>query len=40
MMVVAIVAAILAPIMAYLLYYALSRRREYLADAGAARLRR
>jgi heat shock protein HtpX len=40
MMVVAIVAAILAPIMAYLLYFALSRRREYLADAGAARLTR
>jgi len=40
MLVVAIVAAILAPIMAYLLYFALSRRREYLADAGAARLTR
>jgi len=39
-LVVAIVAAILAPIMAYLLYFALSRRREYLADAGAARLTR
>ena len=37
---IAIVAAILAPIMAYLLYFALSRRREYLADAGAARLTR
>jgi heat shock protein HtpX len=37
---VAILAAILAPIMAYLLYFALSRRREYLADAGAARLTR
>jgi heat shock protein HtpX len=37
---VAIIAAILAPIMAYLLYFALSRRREYLADAGAARLTR
>jgi len=33
MLVIAIVAAILAPIMAYLLYFALSRRREYLADA-------
>lgn len=40
LLVVAIVAAILAPIMAQLLYYALSRRREYLADAGAARLTR
>ena len=40
MMIVAIVAAILAPIMAYLLYYALSRKREYLADAGGARLTR
>ncbi len=37
---IAIAAAILAPIMAYLLYFALSRRREYLADAGAARLTR
>jgi heat shock protein HtpX len=40
MMIIAIVAAILAPIMAYLLYFALSRRREYLADAGGARLTR
>jgi heat shock protein HtpX len=40
MLVVALVAAILAPLMAYLLYFALSRRREYLADAGAARLTR
>ncbi len=40
MLVVAIVVAILAPIMAYLLYYALSRKREYLADAGGARLTR
>jgi len=40
MLIVAIVAAILAPLMAYLLYFALSRRREYLADAGAARLTR
>jgi heat shock protein HtpX len=38
--IIAIVAAILAPIMAQLLYFALSRRREYLADAGAARLTR
>jgi heat shock protein HtpX len=40
MLVAAIVVAILAPIMAYLLYFALSRRREYLADAGGARLTR
>ena len=40
MLVVAIFAAILAPIMAHILYYALSRKREYLADAGAARLTR
>ncbi len=37
---IAILAAILAPVMAYLLYFALSQRREYLADAGAARLTR
>ena len=40
MLVIAIVAAILAPLMAYLLYFALSRRREYFADADAARLTR
>ena len=40
MMIVAIVAAVLAPLFAYLLYFALSRRREYLADAGGARLTR
>ena len=40
LLVIAIIAAIVAPIMAYLLYFALSRRREYLADAGAARLTR
>ena len=40
MLLIAIAAAILAPIFAYLLYFALSRRREYLADAGAARLTR
>ncbi|MFC1841340.1 M48 family metallopeptidase [Thermodesulfobacteriota bacterium] len=40
MIAVAIIAAILAPIMTYLLYFALSRRREYLADAGGARLTR
>jgi heat shock protein HtpX len=40
MLVIAILAAILAPIFANLLYFALSRRREYLADAGAVRLTR
>ena len=40
MMVVAIVMAILAPILAYLIYFAISRRREYLADANAAVLTR
>lgn len=40
MIVVAIVCAILAPIFAHILYFALSRRREYLADAGAVRLTR
>lgn len=39
-MVVAIVFAILAPIAAQLLYFAISRRREYLADANGARLTR
>jgi heat shock protein HtpX len=38
--IIAIVAAILAPILAQILYFALSRRREYLADAGGARLSR
>lgn len=37
---IAVLAAILAPIMTQLLYFALSRRREYLADAGAVRLTR
>ncbi len=36
----AILFAILAPIFAQLLYFALSRKREYLADASAARLTR
>ncbi|MHC5164573.1 MAG: M48 family metallopeptidase, partial [Planctomycetota bacterium] len=40
MMIVAILFAILAPIMAQLLYFALSRKREYLADAGGVRLTR
>ena len=40
MAVLAIVLAILAPIFAQLIYFAISRRREYLADAGAARLTR
>lgn len=38
--VVAVVLAILAPILARLLYFAISRRREYLADATAVRLTR
>ncbi|MCP4583571.1 MAG: M48 family metallopeptidase [candidate division Zixibacteria bacterium] len=37
---VAIVFAILAPIAAYLFYFAISRKREYLADATAVRLTR
>jgi heat shock protein HtpX len=40
LMVVAIVMAILAPIVARLLYFAISRKREYLADATAVRLTR
>jgi heat shock protein HtpX len=40
MLIFAFAAAILAPIMAQLLYFALSRKREYLADAGSARLTR
>jgi len=40
MLLIAILAAVLAPIMTQLLYFALSRKREYLADAGAARLTR
>ncbi len=40
LLLIAVAAAILAPIMAYLLYFAISRRREYLADAGAVRLTR
>ena len=40
MMVLAIVLAILAPLFAQILYFALSRKREYLADAGAVRLTR
>ena len=39
-LVLALIAAILAPIMAQLLYFALSRKREYLADADGARLTR
>ena len=38
--VVAVVLAILAPILARLFYFALSRKREYLADASAVRLTR
>ena len=40
MMVVAVVLAILAPLLARLIYFAVSRRREYLADAHAATLTR
>ena len=40
MMIAAIILAILAPIAAQLLYFAISRRREYLADANGARLTR
>lgn len=40
MMIVAILLAILAPLFAQILYFALSRKREYLADAGAVRLTR
>jgi heat shock protein HtpX len=40
MMVVALVLAILAPILAQLLYFACSRRREYLADASSAQFTR
>ena len=39
-MIVAIVFAILAPILARLFYFAISRKREYLADASAVRLTR
>ena len=40
MLVAAILFAILAPILTQLLYFALSRKREYLADAGGVRLTR
>ena len=40
LMIVAIVFAILAPILARLLYFSISRKREYLADASAVRLTR
>lgn len=40
MMVLALVFAIIAPILARLLYFACSRRREYLADAGSAQFTR
>jgi heat shock protein HtpX len=39
-LVVSIIVAILAPLLAQLLYFATSRRREYLADASAARFTR
>ncbi len=40
LMLVAIAFAILSPLLARLFYFAISRRREYLADASAARLTR
>ena len=40
LMIIAIVFIILAPILAQLLYFACSRRREYLADASSARFTR
>lgn len=40
LMIAAILLAVLAPLLTQLLYFALSRRREYLADAGAVRLTR
>lgn len=40
LLVLTLVLAILGPILAQLLYFAISRRREYLADASAARLTR
>jgi heat shock protein HtpX len=40
LLIIAVVFAILAPILIRLLYFALSRKREYLADASAARLTR
>lgn len=39
-MVISLILAILAPILARLLYFAISRKREYLADANAVRLTR
>ncbi len=40
MVILALLAAILAPLLAQLMYFACSRRREYLADASAARFTR
>ncbi len=40
MLIVALVFAIIAPILIQMLYFSLSRKREYLADASAARLTR
>jgi heat shock protein HtpX len=40
LVIAALVFAVLAPVMARLLYFAISRRREYLADASAVRLTR
>lgn len=39
-MILAIILAILGPVLAQLFYFAISRKREYLADASAARLTR
>lgn len=39
-LVIALLAAIVAPLFAQILYFSLSRKREYLADAGAVRLTR
>lgn len=39
-LIIAVVFAVLAPIIVHLLYFAISRKREYLADASAVRLTR
>ena len=39
-MIIALLVAILAPILAQIMYFSISRKREYLADASAARLTR
>jgi len=40
MMLIAVVLAILAPLLAYIFYFSISRKREYLADASGVRLTR